>query len=550
VTELLSIRGLQVAYRTRHGSIPATFGVDLNVSRGQVVALVGESGSGKSTTARAIIGLLPRGGRVESGRILFEGCDLLTVPERELREVRGGGIGLIPQDPTVSLNPLTRVGAQVAEVLEIHGLVPDARAAAEQAVELLRRAGLPDPEVRARQYPHQLSGGMCQRVLIAIALAGRPRLVIADEPTSALDVTVQRQVLDHLETLTRESDTAVLLITHDLGIAADRAQHVVVMSQGRVVEQGPTERVLSEPSHPYTRRLIADAPSLASTRLRTSPPPPAPSAEGSALVEVTDLVKDFSLPSGGASDTLRAVDRVSFSIRRGETFALVGESGSGKSTPARLLLRLSTPTSGRVVVDGRDITASKGADLRAVRRRVQLVYQNPYASLDPRFTIEEIVAEPLRAFRIGSRAQRRSRVAELIDQVALPVGALSRRPTELSGGQRQRVAIARALAVRPDLLVCDEPVSALDVTVQTQILRLLSSLQDELGLTMLFITHDLAVVRQIADRVGVMRDGALVETGPADQIFGQPRHEYTKQLLTAIPGARKLSSGIPLEAIS
>jgi peptide/nickel transport system ATP-binding protein len=550
VTELLSIRGLQVAYRTRHGSIPATFGVDLDVSRGQVVTLVGESGSGKSTTAHAVIGLLPRGGRVESGQILFEGRDLLTVPERELREVRGAGIGLIPQDPTVSLNPLTRVGAQVAEVLEIHGLVPDTRAAAEQAVELLRRAGLPDPEVRARQYPHQLSGGMCQRVLIAIALAGRPRLVIADEPTSALDVTVQRQVLDHLETLTRESDTALLLITHDLGIAADRAQHVVVMSQGRVVEQGPTERVLSEPSHPYTRRLIADAPSLASTRLRTRPPPPAPSAEGSALVEVTDLVKDFSLPSSGASKTLRAVDRVSFSIQRGETFALVGESGSGKSTTARLLLRLSTPTSGRVVMDGRDITASRGADLRAVRRRVQLVYQNPYASLDPRFTIEEIVAEPLRAFRIESRAQRRSRVAELIDQVALPVGALSRRPTELSGGQRQRVAIARALAVRPDLLVCDEPVSALDVTVQTQILRLLSSLQDELGLTMLFITHDLAVVRQIADRVGVMRDGALVETGAADQIFGQPRHEYTKQLLTAIPGAGKLSSGIPLEAIS
>jgi peptide/nickel transport system ATP-binding protein len=550
VTELLSIRGLQVAYRTRHGSIPATFRVDLDVSRGQVVALVGESGSGKSTTAHAVIGLLPRGGRVESGQILFEGRDLLTVTERELRDVRGGGIGLIPQDPTVSLNPLTRVGAQVAEVLEIHGLVPDTRAAAEQAVELLRRAGLPDPEVRARQYPHQLSGGMCQRVLIAIALAGRPRLVIADEPTSALDVTVQRQVLDHLETLTRESDTAVLLITHDLGIAADRAQHVVVMSQGRVVEQGPTERVLSEPSHPYTRRLIADAPSLASTRLRTRPPPPAPNAKGSALVEVADLVKDFSLPSGGASNTLRAVDRVSFSIRRGETFALVGESGSGKSTTARLLLRLSTPTSGRVVVDGRDITASKGADLRAVRRRVQLVYQNPYASLDPRFTIEEIVAEPLRAFRIGSRAQRRTRVAELIDQVALPVGALSRRPTELSGGQRQRVAIARALAVRPDLLVCDEPVSALDVTVQTQILRLLSSLQDELGLTMLFITHDLAVVRQIADRVGVMRDGALVETGPADQIFGQPRHEYTKQLLTAIPGARTLNDGIPLEAIS
>jgi peptide/nickel transport system ATP-binding protein len=550
VTELLSIRGLQVAYRTRHGSIPATFGVNLDVSRGQVVALVGESGSGKSTTAHAVIGLLPRGGRVESGQILFEGRDLLAVPERELREVRGGGIGLIPQDPTVSLNPLTRVGAQVAEVLEIHGLVPDTTAAAEQAVELLRRAGLPDPAVRARQYPHQLSGGMCQRVLIAIALAGRPRLVIADEPTSALDVTVQRQVLDHLETLTRESDTAVLLITHDLGIAADRAQHVVVMSQGRVVEQGPTERVLSEPSHPYTRRLIADAPSLASTRLRTRPPPPAPSAGGSALVEVTDLVKDFSLPSGGASDTLRAVDHVSFSIRRGETFALVGESGSGKSTTARLLLRLSTPTSGRVVVDGRDITASKAADLRTVRRRVQLVYQNPYASLDPRFTIEEIVAEPLRAFRIGSRAQRRSRVAELIDQVALPVGALSRRPTELSGGQRQRVAIARALAVRPELLVCDEPVSALDVTVQTQILRLLSSLQDELGLTMLFITHDLAVVRQIADRVGVMRNGALVETGPADQIFGQPRHEYTKQLLTAIPGARRLRSGIPLEAIS
>ncbi len=565
---LLEITDLAVSYRSQHGDIDAVRGVSLTVRAGETVAVVGESGSGKSTLAHAIVGLLAPSARVTAGRVELGGRNLLTTSRRELRATRGRQIGLVPQDPTVSLNPVKRVGEQVAEVLRIHGLA-DRRTAHLEAVEALRRAGLPDPELRARQYPHELSGGMRQRVLIAIAIVASPQLIIADEPTSALDVTVQRQILDHLERLTAAAGTGVLLITHDLGVAADRAQRIVVMSQGRVVEEGTPDDVLGRPSHPYTRALIAAAPSLNTDRVlvRERRAGAGPSALGSDALEsvarglpgdpfarpaeprrdaersmpnrpdvlaVEHLVKDFRLSRGAGGGTLRAVDDVGFRLARGRTLALVGESGSGKSTT----LRLAEPTSGRIILDGVDVTATRGAALRALRRRVQIVYQNPYASLNPRLSVEELVTDPLRAFALGTPAQRRARAAALLDVVALPAAVLRRRSAELSGGQRQRVAIARALALNPELLVLDEPVSALDVSVQAQILDLLMTLQAELGLGYLFISHDLAVVRQIAHDVAVMQRGRIVERGEVEAVFASPQDPYTAELLAAIPGRR------------
>ncbi|WP_409141315.1 dipeptide ABC transporter ATP-binding protein [Cellulosimicrobium sp. RS] len=561
----LEIRGLEVAYRTRDGgSYAAVRGVDLTVGPGEVVALVGESGSGKSTTAHAALHLLARGGEVTAGTIRLGGRDVGRLSEKEWQQVRGRDVGLVPQDPTVSLNPVTRVGDQVAEVLVIHGLARR-KEARERAVELLRQAGIDDPEARARQFPSQLSGGMRQRVLIAIAVAARPRLVVADEPTSALDVTVQRRILDHLDGLVRDLGTAVLLITHDLGVAADRADRIVVLEHGVVVEEGTAEQVLHDPRHPYTQQLIAAAPSLASSRLVAGGTPEAvpgdgvvPRAEASRAVgqeiavpdaagpdtanapvlAVRDLRKEFTLPRGSAHRTLVAVDGVSLAVGRGETYALVGESGSGKSTTARLALRLERPTAGTVEFAGEDVTTARGERLRSLRRGFQVVYQSPYASLDPRFTVEQIVTEPLRAYRVGSPSERADRARALVEDVALPPDVLRRGPRELSGGQRQRVAIARALALNPALVVLDEPVSALDVSVQAQILELLVRLQAEHGLAYLFISHDLAVVRQVSDHVGVMHRGRVVEQGAAEQILIDPQEEYTRELVAAIPGRR------------
>ncbi|MCU1653524.1 MAG: Phosphate-transporting ATPase Nickel-transporting ATPase [Pseudonocardia sp.] len=541
---LLVVEGLRVSYRTATGTVAAVRGAGLTVARGEVVAVVGESGSGKSTLAHAIIGLLPENGRIDAGRVTLGGQELTGLGEKPLRAIRGRRIGLIPQDPTIALNPVKKIGVQVAEVLRTHRLA-DRRRAQLDAVELLARAGLPDPEVQARRYPHTLSGGMRQRVLIAIAIAAGPDLLIADEPTSALDVTVQRQILDQLAQLTRESGTSVLLITHDLGVAADRADRLVVMNGGHIVEHGPVQQVLRAPAEAYTRTLIAAAPGLratspASITTRTAGGTAAPSsADAPVVAEVANLTKDFRLPrANGRRGVLRAVDDVSFTITRGETLALVGESGSGKSTTARLLLRLADPTSGRVLFDGTDITAARGRQWRELRRRAQLIYQNPYTSLDPRFSIEEVITEPLRAFDVGTAASRQRRAAELIGRVALPTSVLARKPVELSGGQRQRVAIARALALSPDLVVCDEPVSALDVSVQAQVLDLLTELQREAELSYLFISHDLAVVRQIAHRVGVMRRGQLVELRATEELFTDPHHSYTAELLDSIAGHR------------
>ncbi|MDU0345697.1 ABC transporter ATP-binding protein [Microbacterium sp. KSW2-29] len=545
---LLEIDGLAVAYRTPDGAINAVREVSLAVAAGETVAIVGESGSGKSTTVHALVRLLPAAARIRAGAVRFDGQDLVAASDRELRAVRGRRIGFVPQDPSVSLNPVVRIGDQVAETLRVHGLA-DRRTAATRAVEALEHAGLPDAALRARQYPHELSGGMRQRVLIAIAIIGDPALIIADEPTSALDVTVQRQILDHLDALKRERGASLLLITHDLGVAADRADRIVVMTDGRIVEQGTPAEVLGSPRHPYTRRLIAAASSL-NTAAPDAASPRRDAADGGSdspasvvpVLEVDGLVKEFRLPGGGAVQ--RAVDGVGFRLERGRTLALVGESGSGKTTTARLALRLTDPTAGRVRVGGVDVTALTGRPLRELRRRVQLVQQNPYAALNPRWSVETIVSDPLRAFGVGTRAERRARAAELLDLVALPGSAMRRQPADLSGGQRQRVAIARALAIEPELLVLDEPVSALDVSIQHQILTLLAEIQREKRLSYLFISHDLAVVRQIAHTVGVMRRGRLVEIGEVDDVFISPAHDYTRSLLDAIPG-RALPSLTP-----
>ncbi|XVV02569.1 dipeptide ABC transporter ATP-binding protein [Actinosynnema sp. CA-248983] len=521
---LLAVRGLRVSFAG--GRVPALLGVDLTVRAGQTVAVVGESGSGKTTLARTVLGLLPPSARVLGGSVEFGGRNLLALGERGMRAVRGRSISLVPQDPTAALNPVVPVGAQVAEVLRVHGLA-SRRDARRRAVELLEIAGFPDAGVRARQYPHELSGGMRQRVLIAAALAGEPDLIVADEPTSALDPTVQRQVLDHLTSLTRSLGTALVLITHDLGIAAERAEHVVVMADGEVVEEGPPARVLDAPDHPRTRRLVADAPSLNSTRLGPS------SATGETLLDVQGLTKVFTGSRfGAARKRITAVEDVAFTVARGETLALVGESGAGKSTVARLLVRLEDATAGRILFDGADLAALRGEELRRFRRRVQLVFQDPFTCLDPRYTAFDLIAEPLRAFGVDASP---GRVHELAEQVALPVGLLSRRPGELSGGQCQRVAIARAIAPGPDLLVCDEPASSLDISVQAQVLRLLVDLQASLRLSLVFISHDLAVVRQVADRVAVLQAGRIVETGPVDQVFATPSHPHTRALLSAVP---------------
>ncbi|MFE7631303.1 dipeptide ABC transporter ATP-binding protein [Kocuria sp. NPDC057446] len=566
---LLEVADLAVAFSTMNGSVQAVHEASLTLREGRTLAIVGESGSGKSTTAMSVIGLLPGNGRVTGGSVRFAGQELVGLEETRMRRIRGRQIGLVPQDPMSNLNPVTTVGRQVGETLLVHGLATR-QDVDEKVVAALAAAGLPEPERRARQYPHEFSGGMRQRALIAIGLSCRPRLLIADEPTSALDVTVQRTILDQIERMTEEIGTSVLLITHDLGLAAERAQDIVVMHRGRVVEAGPSAQVLEDPQDEYTRRLVQAAPSVAAARVarqtapssgRTgagataaapaaagpstsgptaggAPAPATPEAAGAAarepLVVIEDLTKVFKGRLGQADFT--AVQDVSLTVPRGRTVAIVGESGSGKTTTARMLLKLYEPTSGSIRFDGQDVTGLRGKRLAAFRQRVQPIFQDPYSSLNPMFTIGRIVEEPLATYDRGTRAERRDRVKWLLEEVALPPSTVNRYPNELSGGQRQRVAIARALALQPELIVCDEPVSALDVLVQKQILDLLGRLQDEFGLSYLFISHDLAVVRLISDEVCVMKDGRLVEAAASEQIFTDPQHPYTRQLLASIPG--------------
>jgi len=552
---LLEIRDLDIAFGSRKKPLPTVHGVSLDVYRGETVAIVGESGSGKSTTAHAVIDLLPGSGRVTGGSIRFDGEELVGASRKRVTDLRGKEIGLVPQDPMSNLNPVWTIGHQLREAIVANGVASGRSAVRAKSVELLREAGIADGERRINQYPHEFSGGMRQRALIAMGLAARPKLLIADEPTSALDVTVQQQILDHLQQLTEELGTAVLLITHDLGLAAERAQRIVVMQRGRVVESGPSLEILQDPRHPYTRRLVAAAPSLASRRIDAV-------AGGTAAVreevvqeavavaeEQTDartdevvvadkLTKVFRVRGSvpWRSEEVPAARDVSFTMRRGTTTALVGESGSGKSTVAQMVLGLLEPTSGTVTFDGRPVQGLGRKEELAFRRRVQPVFQNPYGSLDPMYSVFSTVEEPMRVHGLGDKDAREARVRELLEKVALPADMMRRFPGELSGGQRQRVAIARALAVDPEVLVLDEAVSALDVLVQAQILDLLAGLQAELGLTYLFITHDLAVVRQIADHVLVMAKGAVVEENSTDALFDSPREEYTRALLDAVPG--------------
>jgi peptide/nickel transport system ATP-binding protein len=600
---VLSLRDLVVEFRTPAGPVRAVNGVSFDVFPGETLGVVGETGSGKSVTVLAALGLLPRlrlhhlGGEVQYG-----GRDLLHLPVRELRQIRGRDIAMVFQDPAAALNPVQRIGDQIAETILLHEDV-SARTARQRAVALLDLVGVPQPDLRARQYPHQFSGGMSQRAVIAMAIANKPKVLIADEPTTAVDVSVQAQLLEVLRVAQEETGAATVLISHDLGVIAETAQRICVMYGGRVVETGPVEQVFQSPAHPYTAGLLACTPRLdnggqALVPIPGQPPDAAKLPPGCAfaprcplrqgrdicittrpeldtvdgdrrrsachfaadtatphtaaampredpvaadrqapLLEVRGLVRHFPIRRGlfAGAGKVHAVDDISFRIDAGETLGLVGESGCGKSTTSRLLLRLDEPTSGQILVKGADLASADHRALRRVRRQVQMVFQDPYASLNPRLSVGDNVTEPLRIAGGFSKAQRRARAAELFDQVGLLRGQLTRLPKELSGGQRQRVAIARALALRPELLLLDEPVSALDVSVQAQVLNLLIELKQRYGLAYLFVSHDLSVVRYMSDRVAVMYLGKIVETGPAARVLGDPRHPYTVALLASVP---------------
>ncbi|QFZ23002.1 dipeptide ABC transporter ATP-binding protein [Saccharothrix syringae] len=535
MTPLVRVTDLTVAYRRANGATADTAlaSVSLDVPRGQVTAVIGESGSGKSTLAHAVVRLLPPNGHITAGRIEFAGEDVLRRGDEDFRALRGRHIGFVPQDPIASLNPTKTVGAQLREAFKLARSPLSPEEVEERIRQDLEDVGFPDPAALLARYPHELSGGMRQRVLVTMAFSQRPELVIADEPTSALDVLVGQEVLRAIHAARARHGTAVVLITHDLALASRHARTVVVLERGEVVEAGPIAEVFANPRHAYTRALLAGSARMAEGRVlgiaeahlrragRTAPPP------GPPVVELTSVSKRF----GTARRGTRAVDDVSLTVPRGTTFALVGESGSGKTTTSRIILGLERPDRGAVRVLGRDVPGLRRAGLRALRRDMQVVYQSPFESLNPRLSLRGIIGEPLDAYRVGTRAERHARVRELLDLVRLPQSYVDRKPRELSGGQRQRVAIARALALRPQLLVLDEPVSALDATVQARVLDLLTELQRELDLTYFLVTHDLAVVADVAQHVAVMRAGRIVEHGPTSDVVLNPRDDYTRALL-------------------
>lgn len=542
---VLSIKNLVVEFPFHDESFRAVDGVSLDIMPGEVVGVVGESGAGKSMTGSAVIGLIERPGRIASGEIRLRGERIDNLGEAQKARLRGKRIGMVFQDPLTSLNPLYTVGQQLIETIRTHLPLSEAQAR-QKAIDLLAEAGIPKAAERIDSYPHQFSGGMRQRVVIALAIAAEPELIIADEPTSALDVSVQAQVIKVLKKLCSNHGAAVMLITHDMGVIAQMADRLVVMHGGKVVETGTVGDIIRRPREPYTVKLIDSIPTI--ERKEGSPGPVPAANDDGAYVQVSNLVRDFEIGRGsfisllpGKVEMFRAVNEVSFSIPKGQTFGLVGESGSGKSTCAKMIVGLVRPSSGHISVDGHDIWAG-GTGHQERRKRVQMIFQDPYASLNPRWRVRDIVAEPMRTLGIArNRTEVEHRVAELLTKVRLDPSVMRKYPHEFSGGQRQRIAIARALSSQPEFIVCDEPTSALDVSVQAQVLDLMSELQSEFGLTYLLISHNLAVVRKMSTGVGVLHNGVMVERGPTDAIFDSPQADYTRMLLEAVPDISKVA---------
>ncbi|WP_294923747.1 ABC transporter ATP-binding protein [uncultured Paracoccus sp.] len=552
---ILDVADLRIAFRSAGKSIPAVRGLSFNLRRGEILALVGESGCGKSATAQAVMRLLPEPpAEIAGTHALFEGRDLLRLSEAEMRNIRGNRISMIFQDPLSTLNPVMKVGDQIAEVFVRHkGMGWDA--ARKEAVRMLDLVRIPEAARRASDYPHLFSGGMRQRVAIATAIAARPSVLIADEPTTALDVTIQAQILELIRSLQREEEMAVLFITHDMGVVAEIADRMVVMNGGQAVESGTTEAIFADPREAYTRTLISAVPRLGAMNgfgqpMRFPPPgridtppsellmPDTVRADERPLIEVRNLSVRFGGRAGlfrATGSSVHAVENVSFSIQPGETLALVGESGCGKSSTGRAIVRLNEPTRGSILLEGRDIAGIRGEDLKRMRRRVQMIFQDPFASLDPRMSVGAAIAEPLVVHRLLDRKSARTRVLELLAQVGLKPEMADRLPHEFSGGQRQRICVARALALEPSLIVADESVSALDVSIKAQVVNMMLELQRKLGLSYLFISHDMAVVERVSHRVAVMYLGEIVEIGPRAEIFGNPRHPYTQRLMAAVP---------------
>ncbi len=559
---IIQVRNLSVEFRTDDGIVKAVKNISFDIPRGKTVGLVGESGSGKSVTSLATMRLIPNPpGQVTSGEILLDGVDLLKLSESKMREIRGNSISMIFQEPMTSLNPVFTVGDQIAETLMLHQKLSK-QAALAKSLDLMTQVGIPNPSERIKSYPHELSGGQRQRVMIAMAIACEPDVLIADEPTTALDVTIQKQILDLLADLQKKYQMSILFITHDLGVIADIADEVVVMYRGDIVEKGTTEQIFQNPKHPYTKGLLACRPSLEKNPRRLPVVSDFMTVEGTEkvqdvdstkrtketrsvsgeqgeLLKIENVKKHFPLQKGffgGVKTWVKAVDDVSLTVRRGRTLGLVGESGCGKTTLGRTILRLIEPTAGKILYNGTDVTSLDREAMRAMRRKMQIIFQDPYASLNPRMTVGAALMEPMIIHSLGnSRAERLEMAGELMKRVDLDRAMLNRYPHEFSGGQRQRICIARALAVKPEFIVCDESVSALDVSIQAQILNLLLDLQEEMHLTYVFISHDLAVVKFISDEVAVMYNGKVVEMNDAVGIYENPQHDYTKKLLSAIP---------------
>lgn len=557
-TPLLSITDLEISFLTDGLWTPVVHNISFDLDQGTTAAIVGESGSGKSVTALSLMRLLPAGNSRVSGRVRFNGQELTDIGDGAMRHIRGNEIAMIFQEPMTSLNPSLTIGFQLAEVLMTHRGMPRSEAEAE-AVLLMERVRIPSAAERVKEYPHRLSGGMRQRVMIAMALACKPKLLIADEPTTALDVTIQAQILDLIRDLQKEEGMAVLFITHDMGVVAEIADRTIVMLHGKVVESGETARIFSSPEHSYTRMLLSAVPKLGSMEGKNAPLKfpeidrksglpavtremdaslPSRTASAATVLEVRNLRKYFELKKGllrRPAGRVHAVEDVSFSIAAGETLSLVGESGCGKSTTGRAIMRLSEPTSGEIRLNGEDILNMSPASFRDRRRQMQLIFQDPFASLNPRMKIGETIAEPMIAHKLATKSQAREQVGVLLEQVGLGQNVVDRYPHEFSGGQRQRICIARALALDPQLIVADEAVSALDVSIKAQVINLMLELQEKLGLAFLFISHDMAVVERISHRVAVMYLGEIVEIGSRANVFGNPQHPYTRRLLSAVP---------------